>query len=89
MAFSVLLAGGVGWGFDLCDLRELRQRTRERLSRPGAPGSDEDEKALQQMMDDVLKRFGLDKGLYDDAELNANADANAEGKAVDEKEKKN
>ncbi|KAF4512740.1 hypothetical protein G6O67_000085 [Ophiocordyceps sinensis] len=59
MSFGVLLTGGIGWGFDLCSVDELRQRTQAAIQRPGNldPAA---EKEMEDMMKSLLERLGMD-----------------------------
>ncbi|KAG6038816.1 hypothetical protein E4U41_003622 [Claviceps citrina] len=57
-SFAILLTGGIAWAFDLCDVRELRSRTRASLRRPGV-FSDEEEKEMEKMMGSILDRLGM------------------------------
>ncbi|KAK0390922.1 hypothetical protein NLU13_0425 [Sarocladium strictum] len=60
MSFGVLLTGGISWGWDLCSMRELRERSQAALRRPGRQGVDpEEEKALKEMMDGLLAKMGM------------------------------
>lgn len=59
MSFGVLLTGGIGWGFDLCSVAELRQRTQAALQRPGSMDP-EAEKEMEEMMKSLLERLGMD-----------------------------
>lgn len=58
MSFGIMLTGGVAWAFDLCDVRELRERTQTALRRPGN-FSEEDEKEMENVMGSILDRLGM------------------------------
>ena len=61
MSFGVLLTGGIAWGFDLCSIAELRERTQAALRRPRSGNWDPaDEKELEDMMKTLLDRLGMD-----------------------------
>ncbi|KAM5346834.1 hypothetical protein ACJ41O_009839 [Fusarium nematophilum] len=59
-SFAVMLIGGISWGFDLCSIQELQERSRAAIRRPGLVNP-EDEKALEEMMDDLMGRLGVEK----------------------------
>ncbi|KAM4064868.1 hypothetical protein HRG_004779 [Hirsutella rhossiliensis] len=59
MSFGVLLTGGIGWGFDLCSVAELRQRTQAALQRPGSMDP-EAEREMEEMMKSLLDKLGMD-----------------------------
>jgi hypothetical protein len=60
MSFGVLLVGGISWGWDLCSMRELRERSQAALRRQGRQTVDpEEEKALKEMMDHLLAKMGM------------------------------
>ncbi|KAH8171857.1 hypothetical protein LIA77_08624 [Sarocladium implicatum] len=59
MSFGVLLIGGITWGWDLCSLAELRERSRAATRRPGKKVDPEEEKALKEMMDGLLAKIGM------------------------------
>lgn len=62
MSFGVLLVGGISWAFNLSSVEELRQRTRESIARDSAvPTNPDEEKALEEMMDSLLAKLGMDK----------------------------
>ncbi|KAK2591636.1 hypothetical protein QQS21_010678 [Conoideocrella luteorostrata] len=58
MSFGIMLTGGISWAFDLCNLRELRERTQVALRRPGN-FSQEDEKEMEKMMSTILDKLGM------------------------------
>jgi hypothetical protein len=58
MSFGVMLTGGIGYSFDLCNLRELRERTQAALRSPGH-FSPEDEKEMEKMMSSILEKLGM------------------------------
>lgn len=58
MSFGILLVGGVSWGFDLCSVGELRERSRASLRKPGKVNV-EDEEAMKEMMDELLAKLGM------------------------------
>lgn len=61
-SFGVLLTGGIAWGFDLCSVAELRERTQAALRRPGnyRDADPAAEKELEDMMKTLLERLGMD-----------------------------
>lgn len=62
MSFGVMLVGGISWAFNLSSVEELRQRTKESLQRQSiVPRNPEDEKMLEEMMDDLLSKLGMQK----------------------------
>lgn len=58
MSFGVLLTGGITWGWDLCSLTELRERSRA-ATRGSGKVDPEEEKALKEMMDGLLAKMGM------------------------------
>ena len=61
-AFGIFVTGGLSWAFDLSTVTELRQRTRTSLMKSGNLDVD-DEKALEEMMDSLLSKLGMDNSL--------------------------
>lgn len=61
-SFGVLMTGGLAWGFDLCSMGELKERTQAALMRQSGGGvlNPDDEKELEKMMGDLMKRLGMD-----------------------------
>lgn len=60
MSFGVLLVGGISWAYDLSSIEELQQRTRAVTRRPGAIYPEE-EKAMEEMMEDLMGKLGMEK----------------------------
>ncbi|KAH7236088.1 hypothetical protein BKA59DRAFT_300122 [Fusarium tricinctum] len=60
MSFGVLLVGGISWAYDLSSIEELQQRTRAVTRRPGAMNPEE-EKAMEEMMEDLMGKLGMEK----------------------------
>lgn len=62
VSFGVMLTGGISWGFDLCSVAELRERTQAALQRPGNldPAA---EKEMEGMMKSLLEKLGMDATL--------------------------
>jgi hypothetical protein len=58
-SFGIMLTGGIAYAFDLSSLRELKQRSKAAISKPGKV-SPEDEKELQEMMDGLLAKLGME-----------------------------
>lgn len=61
-SFGVMLTGGIAWAFDLCSVGDLRERTQAALRRPVREGllNPEDERQMEDMMDSLLQRLGMD-----------------------------
>ncbi|KAF4466070.1 hypothetical protein FALBO_7083 [Fusarium albosuccineum] len=74
MSFAIMLIGGISWGFDLCSIKELRERSQAAIRRPGLVNP-EDEKEMEQMMEDLMARLGMDKPQQSDK---SSADAKKE-----------
>ncbi|KAH7304905.1 hypothetical protein B0I35DRAFT_414128 [Stachybotrys elegans] len=68
MSFAIFLTGGLSWAFDLCSVKELQQRTHAAVSRTGTVNP-EDEKELEEMMDSLLAKLGMEKPQASDSEL--------------------
>ncbi|SPJ70678.1 uncharacterized protein FTOL_00406 [Fusarium torulosum] len=60
MSFGVLLVGGISWAYDLSSIEELQQRTQAVTRRPGSM-SPEEEKAMEEMMEDLMGKLGMEK----------------------------
>ncbi|GKU00082.1 hypothetical protein FLAG1_05192 [Fusarium langsethiae] len=60
MSFGVMLVGGISWAFDLASVAELRERTQAAVRRPGSVDP-EDEKAMEELMEDLMGKLGMDK----------------------------
>ncbi|KAF4944876.1 hypothetical protein FGADI_12391 [Fusarium gaditjirri] len=60
MSFGVMLVGGISWAFDLSSIEELRQRTQAVTRRPGMV-SPEDEKAMEELMEGLMGKMGMEK----------------------------
>jgi hypothetical protein len=61
MSFGVMLVGGISWGWDLCSVTELKERSREAVTRPGRKELDpEEEKAMKEMMEDLMSKLGME-----------------------------
>ncbi|KAF7544666.1 hypothetical protein G7Z17_g9770 [Cylindrodendrum hubeiense] len=61
MSFGVMLVGGIGWSFDLSSIEELQTRTRAAIRRPGNLVNPEDEAHMEEMMEELMTRMGMDK----------------------------
>ncbi len=62
-SFGVMMTGGIAWAFDLCSVGELRERTQAALRRPAGEGgllNAQDEREMEEMMDSLLQRLGMD-----------------------------
>ncbi|ODA78570.1 hypothetical protein RJ55_05952 [Drechmeria coniospora] len=62
MSFGVMLTGGIAWGWDLCSVAELRERTQAALQRPGNEDP-EAEREMEEMMKSLLEKLGMDATL--------------------------
>jgi hypothetical protein len=60
MSFGVFLVGGISWAYDLSSIEELQQRTQAITRRPGSM-SPEEEKAMEEMMEDLMGKLGMEK----------------------------
>ncbi|KAM0356084.1 hypothetical protein ACHAPU_000478 [Fusarium lateritium] len=60
MSFGVLLVGGISWAYDLSSIEELTERTQAVTRRPGTLSPDE-EKAMEEMMEDLMGKLGMEK----------------------------
>ena len=60
MSFGVMLIGGISWAFDLSSIAELRERTQAAVRRPGSVNP-EDEKAMEELMDELMGKLGMEK----------------------------
>lgn len=60
MSFGVMLVGGIAWAFDLSSVEELRMRSQAAVQKSGIVNP-EDEEQMEQMMNDLLARLGMDK----------------------------
>ncbi|KAJ4264026.1 hypothetical protein NW762_006065 [Fusarium torreyae] len=60
MSFGIMLVGGISWAFDLSSITELRERTQAAIRRPGLVNP-EDEKAMEEMMEDLMGKLGMEK----------------------------
>ncbi|KAL4722313.1 hypothetical protein ACLX1H_010664 [Fusarium chlamydosporum] len=60
MSFGVMLIGGISWAFDLSSIAELRERTQAAVRRPGSVNP-EDEKAMEELMEDLMGKLGMEK----------------------------
>ncbi|KAM0508174.1 hypothetical protein ACHAP8_000384 [Fusarium lateritium] len=59
MSFGVMLVGGISWSFDLASVEELRERTQAAVRRPGS-ANPEDEKAMEELMEDLMGKLGME-----------------------------
>jgi hypothetical protein len=59
MSFGVMLVGGISWAFDLSSVAELRERTQAAVRRPGSVDP-EDEKAMEELMEDLMGKLGME-----------------------------
>jgi hypothetical protein len=68
MSFGVMLVGGLSWAFDLSSVAELRHRTRAVLERNSGDVDSDQERELEEMMDSLLARLGMEKPAAADTE---------------------
>ena len=89
MSFGILLTGGLAYAFDLCNLSELRARTRIALQRPGN-FTPEDEQEMEKMMGSIMDKLGMQKPqeLEEEEEVATKAAPGEEKEKEKEKPKK-